>query len=122
MFDELLEYSVGHRANMSADESRFDHMLRVANAGHENLRGKIVVFIDREDLSNKLHTIGTDIVQTTNKGRDAPCPRFRGQQGLSGRETQGDVDPDAFAGQLLRGLQPFGDEGTFHYDILVNLG
>jgi hypothetical protein len=57
MYDELLEYSVGHRANMSADESGFDHMLRVANAGDENLCGKIIVFIDRQDLSNKLHAI-----------------------------------------------------------------
>ncbi len=57
MFDELLEYGIGHRANMSAGESRFDHMLGMANAGDENLCGEIIVFVDRQDLSNKLHAI-----------------------------------------------------------------
>lgn len=79
MFDELLKYAKGHRANMPAGQSRFDDMLGVANAGDENLCGEIIVFIDRQDLSNEFHAIGTDVVQSAYERRHAPCPGFGGQ-------------------------------------------
>ena len=50
MFNELLEHSEWHGANMSARESRFDDMLGMPHAGDEDLGGKAVVFIDRQDL------------------------------------------------------------------------
>lgn len=79
MFNELLKYAEGHCANMPAGESRLDDMLGMANAGDENLCGEIIVFEDRQDLSNELHAIGTDVVQSTYEWGDAPCPCFSGQ-------------------------------------------
>lgn len=57
MFDELLEHAKGHGANMAADQGRFHNMLGMANAGDKDLGGIVVVFIDRQNLSNKLHAV-----------------------------------------------------------------
>ena len=57
MFDEPLEHPEGHGANMSADEGGFDDMLGMADAGDQDLSGKVVIFIDRQDLPNKLHAV-----------------------------------------------------------------
>ena len=67
MFDQLLKDGIGHRANMSPGQRGFYDMLRVADAGDQDLRGKRIIFIDRENLPDQFHPIRADIIQATDE-------------------------------------------------------
>ncbi len=72
---------------MASGQRGFDHVLRVSHARDQHESLIVVISIDRDDLANQFHTIGTDVIQPTDEGRNAPRSGFRRQERLSRREA-----------------------------------
>jgi len=122
MLNQLLIDTIGHGTYVSPGQRRFNDMHRVPYTCDQNFGFEIVVVVDRDDLPNEFHPVGADIIEASNKWRDAPGARFRCQQRLGRRETQRHVDANAFSREPFRGFEPFRNQRALDHDVLMELG
>lgn len=67
MLNHLLIDAIRHRANVSPCQRRFNDVHRVPDARNQDFGFEIVVVVDGNDLPNKLHPIGADVIKAANK-------------------------------------------------------
>ena len=122
MFVELLQNVETHRAHRRPGQGGFQHVQGMADGGHENLCGVVVVVEDRLDLADDVHAHVADRIQPAHEGADVGRPALRGQQGLQWREGDRDVGLDPFRGKALHGAEPVAGDGDLDDDIVGDLG
>src|SRR5690606_28797159 len=84
----------------------------------QDLGVEAVVVVDRADFADQLHAIGAVVVQAADERRDVGGAGLGGEQGLGGREAQGDVGRDTLAGELAGGDQAVPGERQLDHDVL----
>src|SRR5690606_21527810 len=108
------------RCNISSNLSTLDQMLRMADAGRENLRIKTVVIIDNAQLFYEVETVVRNIVKATNKGRNIARPCLRCQNRLACGKDERTVSPDTLTGKPLNGFYPVADHRHFNHNLVIN--
>src|SRR5436190_12104722 len=88
----------------------------------KDLRLEPVVVVDLDDITNKLHAVGRDVVEPPDKRRDIRSSGLRSEQCLRGRETECNIDLCSFGSKRSAGFEAVERQRHFDDDISGDLG
>jgi hypothetical protein len=114
---EGLDHGGGGGDDVGSDQGAVLDVVGAADRGRKDLGLEVVVVIDRADVADQVQPVEVDVVKPPDEGRDEGRPGLGGDQGLVGREAEGDVDHEALTRQDLAGLEAVPGQRDFHRDI-----
>ncbi len=122
VFDQLPDDVKRYGGDIGPQEGAFEHVLGRAHAGHDDFRLKAVMAVDGHDFRDQFHSVLARVVQAADKGADEGGAGLGGQNGLEGREDQGQVDLETLGGQDPGGGQAVQGQGQLDGHVVGQAG
>src|SRR6188472_295100 len=107
------------RADVGTKLARLYHVSWCPDGCDQDLRLVFVVLENRDDVADQLHSIQTDIIQTSNERADEVGAGLCSKQSLGCGKDQSDIDANAFIAEHLGGFQSLSSHRALHDNVLV---